>query len=366
MPKVSIVVPIYNVEKYLGELLDSLVHQTFTDLEIILVDDGSPDNCGKICDEYAARDKRVKVIHKANGGVGAARNDGLNAATGEWVILSDSDDWLELDAIEKLLNSAQVNGADVAIGDIALVYGANVINSPLYREAFVADSRESIDKLIAAAFSRNYCFDPPAQGPGNGGYGSSCNKLVKRELLVQNKIHFDLKTKGNFDDIIYTVNVLANAHKVVYIPENVYNYRQIESSITKSAAFKPGLLDINQAIFDAWQEFMDKYGADGRYSKPYYANVIRRFKTTLGPYFFNPNNPKSFRGQIAELKSLMAREPYATAIREAELDKLHNSYDKLVCKAARWNSGLGVYIAYKVSIVMKNIRNKCNTKWRRK
>ena len=95
-PKISVVVPVYKVEPYLRKCLDSIVNQTYRNLEIILVDDGSPDNCGAICDEYAAGDSRIRVIHQENGGVSSARNAGLSAVTGEWVGWVDSDDWLSL------------------------------------------------------------------------------------------------------------------------------------------------------------------------------------------------------------------------------------------------------------------------------
>ena len=105
-PKISVIVPVYKVEPYLRKCLDSIVGQTYQNLEIILVDDGSPDGCGAICDEYAAQDKRVRVIHKANGGVSSARNAGLTAATGEWIGWVDSDDWIEPDMYERMLELA--------------------------------------------------------------------------------------------------------------------------------------------------------------------------------------------------------------------------------------------------------------------
>lgn len=111
-PKVSVIVPIYNVEKYLDECIVSLLNQTLEDIEIILVDDESPDNCPKMCDEYANKDKRVKVIHKKNGGLGFARNSGLDVATGEYVAFIDSDDFIDLDMIEHLYNVATEYNAD--------------------------------------------------------------------------------------------------------------------------------------------------------------------------------------------------------------------------------------------------------------
>ena len=102
-PLVSIIVPVYKVEKYLDECVESLVNQTFRNIEIILVDDGSPDNCPKICDDWVARDDRIKVIHKSNSGVSSARNEGLKVACGEWIWFVDSDDTVEMTAIEELV-----------------------------------------------------------------------------------------------------------------------------------------------------------------------------------------------------------------------------------------------------------------------
>ena len=118
MPKFSVVVPIYNVEAYIKDCVESLQNQTLKEIEIILVDDGSPDNSGSIIDDYASKDERIKVIHKANGGVSAARNDGLKVATGEYVLFCDSDDMMEIDACEKLYKAGIDSDADVVIGDV--------------------------------------------------------------------------------------------------------------------------------------------------------------------------------------------------------------------------------------------------------
>lgn len=110
---VSVIVPIYKVEKYLCQCIDSIIGQTYRDLEIILIDDGSPDACGRICDEYARKDKRIKVYHKENGGLSDARNYGIRMATGEYLGFVDSDDWIELDMFETLVSTAEENNADI-------------------------------------------------------------------------------------------------------------------------------------------------------------------------------------------------------------------------------------------------------------
>ena len=117
MAKISIIVPVYNVEKYIFECVDSLINQTYKNLEIILVDDSSPDNCPQICDEYAQKDDRIKVIHKPNGGLSDARNAGIESATGEYLMFVDSDDYIALDMIEQLIYGISVVNAGIAVCD---------------------------------------------------------------------------------------------------------------------------------------------------------------------------------------------------------------------------------------------------------
>ena len=116
---ISIIVPVYNTEKYLNRCVDSILNQTFTDFELILVDDGSPDNCGKICDEYKEKDRRVRVIHKPNGGLSDARNAGiewaLNNSDSEWISFIDSDDWVHPNYLDFLLRAAEQNNTSVSI-----------------------------------------------------------------------------------------------------------------------------------------------------------------------------------------------------------------------------------------------------------
>lgn len=111
--KISVIIPIYNVEPYLRQCLDSVVNQTYQNIEIILVDDGSTDNCGAICDEYAQKDDRIVVIHRKNGGVSAARNDGIDRATGEWVAFVDPDDWLDVNFYECLFDAMRDQNIDI-------------------------------------------------------------------------------------------------------------------------------------------------------------------------------------------------------------------------------------------------------------
>ena len=137
---ISVVVPVYNVQPYLAQCVESIRSQTFCDLEIILVNDGSPDECPKLCDEYAAKDERVKVVHRSNGGLSEARNAGVKVAGGEWIYFADSDDWLDTAAIQKLYNFAIANDCDVVQGNMYYAYSDHL----LYRKAARCERKANI------------------------------------------------------------------------------------------------------------------------------------------------------------------------------------------------------------------------------
>ena len=318
--KVSIIVPMYNVEDYLENSIESFVNQSLQDIEIILIDDGSPDKSGIIADEYSKKDKRIKVIHKKNGGVSAARNDGLKIASGEYVIFCDPDDWMENKACEKLYSAAKRNDADISIGDIYMVNSSRERNYiKFYSNKFVTQKKEDIKELIKADINRTYCPNPPSEGYAFG-YGGPWNKLVRRQLLIDNNIKFDIRTKGVFDDIIYTAYILEHAKKVCYISYPVYNYRQVDSSITNS--YKANILEINNLIFKSLEEYLNKYDSDGEYREPYYACVIRRISETLKLYFLSTSNPKTKKELKKEYLNMINSKPYKTALKKADLDKL--------------------------------------------
>lgn len=350
MPKFSIVVPIYNVETYIRDCVESLQEQTLQEIEIILVDDGSPDNCGAIADAYAEMDSRIKVIHKSNGGVSAARNDGLKAAAGEYVIFCDSDDMMEADACEKLYQAAKEHDADVVVGDVYRIIDGEKKYAQFFDAPFYTEDRSVLDELVRVDFSRKYCHAAPAGGPAFG-YGGPWNKAVKKEFLDRTGICFDTSLKGIFDDILYTAYLYAEAKGVAYITEPVYDYRILDGSVTHS--YKASMLEINEAIFAAWNAFLKKYGPDGRFDAAYDALVIRRLKGTLGTYFFNGKNPHTVAKQKRQLKALLKQEPYAGAIKRVDPKKLINQYDLAVWMMAKAGSVTGLQMVYQMFVLLK-------------
>lgn len=211
--KISVIVPVYKVEPYLRKCLDSIVGQTYRNLEIILVDDGSPDNCGAICDEYAAGDERIKVIHKENGGVASARNAGLAVASGDYIGWVDSDDWIETDMLEYLLAGAQRHGADIAVCGRVEVYPNRRVPQGWENEE-IWDAEQALGLLLEDDLLRNYL----------------CDKLWRRELFQD--IYFP--EGRNFEDVATTYKLIEKAEKIVCLPECKYFYLQRENGIVRS------------------------------------------------------------------------------------------------------------------------------------
>lgn len=219
---ISVIVPVYKVEKYLRKCVDSIISQTYTNLEIILVDDGSPDNCPKICDEYAKQDSRVKVIHKENGGLSDARNAGMAVATGEYISFIDSDDWIENNMLEILLKEITENNCDIASCGINMVWEDNrpkEILFPFEGKIIINGAESALDHLI----SNKYIVQ------------TVWNKLYRKDTIV--KILFPFG-KINEDEY-WTWQALAASEKIVCIGNPMYNYLQREGSIMKSDKFNP-------------------------------------------------------------------------------------------------------------------------------
>ena len=203
-PLVSVIVPVWNVEAYIRQCLDSLLAQTYRHLEIILVDDDSPDGCGAICDEYAARDSRISVIHQPNGGVAAARNAGLRHATGEWIAWADPDDWAEPGFIEYLLTNAVSRGADIAICAMYVEQeGGQSVQSP---GNGLLTAETALGELIRDDRIKNYLW----------------NKLWRAELFRGLFFSEEIKTQ---EDVALVYRLVLRSGHIACCPQPQYHYR---------------------------------------------------------------------------------------------------------------------------------------------
>ena len=215
-PKVSVIIPVYNVERLLPRCLDSVVAQTLRDIEIICVDDGSPDRSADILQRYASQDDRIRVISQENRGLGGARNRGFDAATGEYILYVDSDDRIDPDCCEKLYAAAVETGADVACCSIRKI-------RPSYEKWTVRYDRMQTVSDVQEKF-RTCCCPPDFY---------VMNKLMRREMLLRLGLRF--REQVCFEDVEYTMRVLAESGLLVTVPGTAYHYIFNSGSITKSS-----------------------------------------------------------------------------------------------------------------------------------
>ena len=215
---ITVVVPIYNVEPYLHKCVDSILNQTYKNIEIILVDDGSTDSCGEICDSYANKDKRIIVIHKENGGLSDARNAGIEILTGKYVTFIDSDDWVEPTYVEQLYKLLAQNDADLSMCDFYCIDSDNhIYNSPATDgEVFVWNREEALSMLLAV----------------NKMSTSAWAKLYKSKYFVDKGIRYP---KGKlYEDIPVTYKIVLEADKIVFGNYALYNYFIRQQSISNT------------------------------------------------------------------------------------------------------------------------------------
>jgi len=291
--RISVIVPVYNVEKYLARCIDSILAQTFADFECILIDDGSSDNSPAICDEYAKKDDRIKVIHKENGGVSSARNTGLDVAQGEWITFIDSDDWVENNILDLLLNNAVKNNCDMS------VCGLRSLDE---NEKELSKSKqmplETLDKNTAKKTLLGF------------EKFTSCvvGKIVKKEYA--GKVRFRLEIKV-CEDGLFWFEIIDNIDNLIYDSTPCYNYLQTENSLTRSKkaienykdvfiatqkmleleknkSIKRKIKSYEASIANGWCYLMIKSGA---FDKEYYLYYSRIVIKNILFYFLDNNIP---------------------------------------------------------------------------
>lgn len=243
---VSIIVPVYNVEIYLRKCLDSIVNQTFRDLEILVIDDGSSDQSGKICDEYAKKDKRIRVFHTENRGLSAARNYGIDHAQGDYIGFIDSDDWFEETAIQKFVDTAMATGSDIVACRFYREYVNKTIESSGAKEQFTVEGEEILRTMI---LERKFSEDV-------------WNKFYRATLFESIRY-----PEGRiFEDYATTYQLLRKSSRLTYIPDCLIHYRNRKNSLSNIHTMK--------SLTDYWWVYHQRFETLGSISKDYYRVML--------------------------------------------------------------------------------------------
>lgn len=251
---ISIIIPVYKVEKYLEKCIQSLINQTYENLQIILVDDGSPDNCGKICDEYAKKDHRIEVIHKSNGGLSDARNKGLEIAKGEYIGFIDSDDYIESDMYEVLYNLLKQYNADVSICNFYTVSQGKIA---------IKNAENGIKEYNRIEILKEVLLDNNIQS-------YAWNKLYKKELFDEIKYPVGKK----YEDIGTTFYLLEKCNKVVVTGKPEYYYINRQDSIVNNVT-ETTITDYIELIMQRYDYIEENIKELSSYNKDYLKRILK-------------------------------------------------------------------------------------------
>lgn len=304
-PRVSIVVPVYNVERYLRQCLDSLVNQTYQNVEIICVDDGSTDASSEILTEYALKNSRVRVIRQKNSGLSAARNVGFSFATGEYVMYVDSDDWIDVRTCEKAVFKAEEHAADLVMWPYIREFPDHSAPKAIFSEEktfHAAECRELQRRMIGL-------LGTELAHPENA--DALCTvwgKLYRRELIAQNEIHFtDLQRIGTYEDGLFNLHYLAHVKNITYIPDYLSHYRKNSGMTSK---YRKELAAQWKNLFSDMRSYieMEKCGSD------FDAALNSRISLSIIGLGLNalalPNREAS-----TEIRSILSEKEYRAAIK---------------------------------------------------
>ena len=306
--KISVIIPVYNVEPYLRQCLDSVVSQTYGNLDIILIDDGSPDQSGTICDEYGAKDQRISVLHKENRGVHAAWNDGLRAAKGEWIAFVDSDDWLEQSYFEMLLSAPRGENTDIIIAnEYFREEQKGQYRRAAFLESFQFKDGEGVDYLRIHSLIRSQ--DERAKGT----LGYLWNKIYKTELLRSGGFIFDDNIRtGLMGDVLFNFDVYGKARDVIGIIYCGYHYRILSNS--GSFKYDPNRTQSQMYVQEQFNQRIDRPDVSQNLKKAFESRCLRDIVHNLQYSYFHPQNIKNDHDIAEEIASMKKMTYYHQAI----------------------------------------------------
>ena len=336
--KISIIVPIYNVETYLPQCLDSLINQTYDNLEIICVNDGSPDNSGEILKQYHARDNRVQVIEQENQGASAARNRGLTVAHGDFIMFVDGDDWIDLNTCRIAVETARRYGADVVFWSYVREYENSSRDKllPLDDET-VLHGNAAKDMLHRRQLG--LVGEELAHPEFADSLVTVWGKLYSRKLLQKSQAEFvDIRRIGTSEDAMFNLQALKEVDTAIYIRQCFYHYRK-NNSASVTTIYKDELAHQWDSLFNMMQQYIDVNHLSDVYNQAL-QNRITLSVVGLGLNVMNA--PVSILKKVEMIKKIISGQRYRDAIRTLEL-KYFPIHWKVFYLCAKWRNAYGVY-----------------------
>lgn len=341
MDLISVIVPIYNVEKYLRQCLDSLLMQTYKNIEVIMVDDGSPDNCGAICDEYAEKYSNFIAVHKENAGLGMARNTGMEHMNGDYVMFIDSDDYISTDLIEVLYNAIKENHVDISksgfirVKNDGSIYDKRIYNDEVFKGKKAAT--EFLPRLIGSSPERKDSLEM-----------SVCASLYRTSHIKTNIIFFPSERDLISEDMVFNILYAQYANGACVISKAGYNYRYNPSSLTKH--YRPNKFEMCTKFQLYVRNLLTEYGYGldtlYRLDRIYFVNTRGCIEQETIPI-----NGLSFKQRISHIKTICADSTLQKAIREYPINKLGFT-QKIFLLMVKYKQSLLLYICIKLGLAV--------------
>jgi len=298
VPKISIIVPVYKIaESYLRQCIESLMKQSLHEIEIILVNDGSPDHCPEICDEYAKKDFRINVIHQKNEGVSVARNTGINWAHGEYVSFVDGDDWCELEMCEKLYAYAKENSSDIVISSYTRERKGHH-SFHIWERDIPFLSQEQHEWVMETSI-----FPQSIQAPTAIMVWSVWSKLYRLDFIRQNRLYF-FNGIDVFEDDLFNVSAYIKAASIAYLHQPYYHYR-INHSNTAMVKYHTNFHEQQEQLIQLLSALIQESSVAEKLYPLVQARCIHTILHLLPQYFFHPQRNKSFHQTIVELRHFL-------------------------------------------------------------
>lgn len=308
MNVISVIIPIYKVKiDYLRKCLDSIISQDLSFFYVYLIDDGSPDNCGTICDEYVKKSDKFKVIHQKNQGVSVARNVGIKESNSEWITFIDPDDWIENDWAEVLLNAVETANADIIMFDYYQEF-ASKQTSQFFMPASGYLNEEYLKAIKIAPFNQFIINGKHKEYETNVIW----NKIYRANLIKNNNIWFDSEARKG-QDVIFNAEILQITSRIYYIHKPLYHYRYLQESITNR--YNPNVRFYNEIAFKHYERIIEKYSLPNCYKEAFYARVLTRLYSCMRLFYFHKQNAMSFASIKSELNQILDSYPYNIALK---------------------------------------------------
>lgn len=301
-PLVSIIVPVYKVpEQYLRKCIESLINQNLQNIEILLVDDGSPDDCGEICDTYAKKDERIKVLHKENGGLSSARNYGCKYATGKWVMFVDGDDWIDPAMCKDMYYTGQENNVQLVMCGMSKDYGRTSVNYkyPLKENSIYDKEGCKWLQQQLLVFTSNIAV--------------AYAKLINRNLLIENQIFHDEILRQGAEGLEFNLRLFEKLESAIFINKPFYHYIYNDNSI--SASHNEENHEFVIRCFEKIKKFIDSSENRERLVPWFDNRLLYVIITTAISGYFNPSNIEPYKDKKRKYKAYLQKKIVQDALK---------------------------------------------------